>query len=95
MSIGTTEEMFVKARTTKQDDKNMIIVLFIEEGSVHDHHTHFVVTIQVTPKGAAAASVTWTMEYKKKGAGSPDPHLHFELFKNLNEKVAANVVAKK
>lgn len=48
---GSTEEHVVKARTTKQDDENMIIAMYAEEGNVRDHYQHFTAIVQISPKG--------------------------------------------
>ncbi|KAF9592701.1 hypothetical protein IFM89_016933 [Coptis chinensis] len=87
---GSTEEMTVKARTAKQDDVNMIIVLYVEEGDVHDHYKHFSVTIQVSPKGGGSL-VKWTVEFEKHHGEIPDPHHYLDLFNTLTEKVDAHI----
>lgn len=90
MIAGSTEEHVVKARTTKQDDENMKIALFVEEGNIHDHYQHFTAIVQVTPKGQGS-SVKWTVEFKKHHDEIPDPHLFLELFDTLTQKVDAHV----
>ncbi|KAF5200680.1 Mlp-like protein [Thalictrum thalictroides] len=93
--LGSTEEMTVRARTTKQDDKNMIITLCVEEGSsVKEHYKHFTVIIQVNPKGNGSA-VKWTVEFEKHSDEIPDPHAYLELFDKLNEKVDEHLHKKK
>ncbi|KAF9592033.1 hypothetical protein IFM89_011616 [Coptis chinensis] len=85
---GTTEEEVVKCRTTKQDDKTMTLVLFVEEGSVHSRFKHIQVTVQVFPKGEGSL-VKWIIEFEKHHGEVPDPHMYLDLFHNLNLKMDA------
>ncbi|PIA39670.1 hypothetical protein AQUCO_02600249v1 [Aquilegia coerulea] len=88
---GSTEEMTVRARTTKQDDKNMAIALCVEEGSsIKEHYKHFTAIVQVIPKGNGSV-VKWTVEFEKHGDEIPDPHAYLELCDKLNEKVDAHL----
>lgn len=87
---GSTEEHVVKARTTKQDDDNMVIALFVEEGNIHDHYQHFTGIVHVTPKGNGSL-VKWTLEYEKHDDKFPDPHQFLELCDKVTEKIDAHV----
>ncbi|PIA39679.1 hypothetical protein AQUCO_02600253v1 [Aquilegia coerulea] len=88
---GTTEKVTVRARTTKQDDENMIIVLAADEGSdLHAHYKHFTATVKISPKGDGSL-VTWIVEFEKHHHEVPDPHLYLALFNKLTEKVDGHV----
>ncbi|KAF9592027.1 hypothetical protein IFM89_011610 [Coptis chinensis] len=73
-----------------QDDKNMIIVLSVEEGDIHNHYKHFTVTISVKPKGEGSL-VKWAVVSEKHNDEVPDPHHYLEFYCKLNEKVDAYV----
>ncbi|KAL5726270.1 hypothetical protein ACHQM5_009325 [Ranunculus cassubicifolius] len=88
--LPANEEHTVKARTTKQDDENMVIALFAEDGDVHNHYQHFTAVVQVFPKDEGSM-VKWTVEFEKHHDEIPDPHLFLELFDKITEKVDAHV----
>ncbi|MGD7309624.1 MLP family protein, partial [Ralstonia pseudosolanacearum] len=88
---GQTDEMLVKCRTVKQDDENMMVSFYVEEGHLHSEYKHMQVTVQVFPKGEEGSLVKWTVEFEKHHDGIADPHAYLEIFKNLNQKVDAHV----
>ncbi|KAL5726273.1 hypothetical protein ACHQM5_009328 [Ranunculus cassubicifolius] len=87
---GATEEHTVKARTTRQDDENMVIALCVEDGDVHNHYQHFTAVVQIIPKDEGS-TVKWTVEFEKHHDEIPDPHLFLELFDKITQKVDAHV----
>ncbi|KAL5726275.1 hypothetical protein ACHQM5_009330 [Ranunculus cassubicifolius] len=88
--LSATEEHTVKARTTRQDDENMVIALCVEDGDIHNHYQHFTAVVQIIPKDEGS-TVNWIVEFEKHHDEIPDPHLFLELFDKITQKVDTHV----